>query len=536
MNNLWALMKVDLRETLDFRKIKENKGKSLSFLTFLLIMLIGGVVLSVFYNISMTIVFEAGKADLIYSTLFMAGITSALIFSTSVFKVKSIFMGKDYEMLRSMPIKKSTIISAKLINLYLVELLYSAIVLLPNTIIVILFSKNFIYLPIGILITVFVPAIPMLIAGLFSLFITLVADRYKFGNIINFILYTALILLVMFFSFYINFNGNQTNEEVFDASGYVSMAVAFAWINPSLQFIRLAFVSNYSWIFLFVGVNIVFFVLVVAVIAFLFDKVYIIINSFHSNTVYVKKDLESTNPSRALLKNEFKRFFSSKYYFINSLMSGICAIGMAGFISWLFSKYSTIEDIEEILPYIKQYAYIGAAIITFAIGICTPASCSISIEGNHFWLIKSFPIDYKKWIQAKLAVSISVLGVCCVIASTLVCIFIQPTILSVIALYVIPLLFVVLSSILGIIINLSYYKLKWKNEQECVKASAGMVLSMLTDWLIMIGLTGILVGFGFINAYLACGLAIVLLIVANVGLYFYLMSSAERKIAKIEEF
>ena len=75
-----------------------------------------------------------------------------------------------------------------------------------------------------------------------------------------------------------------------------------------------------------------------------------------------------------------------------------------------------------------------------------------------------------------------------------------------------------------------------ENEQECVKASAGMVLSMLTDWLIMIGLTGILVGFGFINAYLACGLAIVLLIVANVGLYFYLMASAERKIAKIEEF
>ena len=65
----------------------------------------------------------AGES-LVYSTILMAGLTSLLTFSTSVFKVKSIFIGKDYEMLSAMPISKNAIIASKIINLYLLELLY----------------------------------------------------------------------------------------------------------------------------------------------------------------------------------------------------------------------------------------------------------------------------------------------------------------------------------------------------------------------------------------------------------------------------
>ena len=109
MNNLLALIKVDLKETLDTRKFKENKAKSTSFLTFVVLFLILGIFLSVVYNLMFTSLFNMAGESLVYSTILMAGLTSLLTFSTSVFKVKSIFIGKDYEMLSAMPISKNAI-------------------------------------------------------------------------------------------------------------------------------------------------------------------------------------------------------------------------------------------------------------------------------------------------------------------------------------------------------------------------------------------------------------------------------------------
>jgi len=144
MNNIITLLKVDLKGTLDTRKFKENKAKSTSFLTFIILFGLLALFISVVYNLMFTMMFAQSGESFVYSTLMMAGLTVVLTFSTSVFKVKSIFMGKDYEMLKAMPVKNSDIISSKIISLYLVELLYSAIILIPNTIINLIFSKNFI--------------------------------------------------------------------------------------------------------------------------------------------------------------------------------------------------------------------------------------------------------------------------------------------------------------------------------------------------------------------------------------------------------
>lgn len=537
MNNLWNLIKVDLRETLDVRKFKENKGKSISFFAFLGLMLLLGLFLSILYNLMFGFMFYEAQVNLVYSTLFMGGFASIISFSTSVFKVKSIYVGKDYEILRSMPIKKTTIIAAKIINLYLIELLYSAIIMLPNAIINCMFSGDFTYLFFGIFITIFIPALPMMVACLFSLFVTLVADRYKFGNVINFILYMLMFVLIMLFSFFMNMSGSQAGDaETVDLSGFTAMAENFAWINPSLQFVRLTFLNNYLYFILFIVSNLVLFGLVVGFIALFYDKVYTAVNSFKSNNKYVRKKLETKGQFKTLVHSEFKRFFTSKYYFINCISSGICAIVMSAIIAYMFSEYAMMEGIEEIIPYIRQYGYIGTLIIAFGIGIATPASASISIEGANFWMIKTYPIDYKKLALSKLIVSISVLGVCSIVSSIIMIILVQPTLYSSIMLIITPLAYVILTSIMGLLINLSYYKLKWKNEQECVKNSAGVVITMLLDWVVTIILAVLLIVLSFINIYLAGLMALIALCIASVIFYLVLMNGLDKKIEKIEEF
>ena len=97
-------------------------------------------------------------------------------------------------------------------------------------------------------------------------------------------------------------------------------------------------------------------------------------------------------------------------------------------------------------------------------------------------------------------------------------------------------IFVVLASILGFTINLSFPKLKWKNEQECVKMSACVVITMLLDWLITIIIGASLIGLVLIDNYLSGIVTLVLLIIATVLVYIYTMKSVNKKMNRIEEF
>lgn len=531
MSNLFELIKVDLRETLDVRKFKENKGKSIPFLAFILVVGILLSFVSTIYNFMFTDMFYMMGESVVYSTLMIGFIASMLALSTSIFKVKSIFVGKDYEMLISMPIKKSTIIASKIINLYLIELLYSAMLMVPNLIINTIYTGDVTFIITGLLATVLIPALPMAIACVFSVFITLVADRFKFGNVINFILYFVLFIAIFYFSFSMNMSSPENPE---DMSGMINMISNLAWINPTLQLIKIAHVNNYLFITLFAAANVILLIITILFISLLLDKIHSVINSYRTNNVYVRKKLETKGQLKTLLFNEYKRFFKSKYYFINSISSGICAIVFSGLIAYFSTDLG--PELAEAMPYIREYAYLGVLIIAFGIGISTPASASISIEGQNFWMIKCYPIDYKKLALAKLIMSVSVLGSCSLVASIIMIIFIQPTIFSSIMLIVLPLLYVVLISLISLIINLSYYKLKWKNEQECVKNSAGVVISMFVDWGITLALAGALIPLAFVNSYLSGLVGLGVLLIGVVSFYFILIRTVSNKINRIEEF
>ena len=536
MNNIISLLKVDLKETLDVRKFKENKAKSTSFITFIIIFVLIGLLISVIYNFMFSMMFQSSGESLVYSTLMMSGLTVVLTFSTSVFKVKSIFMGRDYEMLKSMPIRNSDIIASKIISLYLVELLYSAIILIPNMIINLIFSNNLIYLPTGLLLTIFTPAVPMLLSCFFAMFISLVADRYKFGNVINVILYFVLFAAVFSFSFLMNSSSPSQGEEL-DITSYVNMANILSYLNPTLFLVKLAILNNYAYILLFVLSNILLFIASVLVIALLFNPIYVLINSFNSNNTYVLKPLEVKGQFKALFYNESKRFFTSKFYFINCLCSGICALMMAIFIGYIFSPYTTMIPHEEGMnEFFSYYGFCGVIVVIFGIGIATPAATSISIEGSKFWMLKSFPIDYKKLVNSKILLSSLVLGVCAIISSIVLCIFIQATIYSYIMCTLISIAYVILASIVGIRINLSHYKLKWKNEQECVKSSSGAVLSMLADFGILILVAALLIGLSFVSIYLAGFVTLGAILLLSYVLYITMLKHIDYKFSKIEEF
>ena len=83
-------------------------------------------------------------------------------------------------MLSSMPIKKSEIIISKILTMYLIETIYSAILMIPNGVILSIYTSNILYLLSSLVLTILIPALPIVIGTLFGLIVTLFFEKYKY--------------------------------------------------------------------------------------------------------------------------------------------------------------------------------------------------------------------------------------------------------------------------------------------------------------------------------------------------------------------
>ena len=139
-------------------------------------------------------------------------------------------------------------------------------------------------------------------------------------------------------------------------------------------------------------------------------------------------------------------------------------------------------------------------------------------------------------MKAKIWFSVLVLGVFSLIASVVLVVTMKASLLSAIALILAPLFFVLGASSLGLLLNASFYKLRWKNEAEVVKNSASVIVSMLADF----GITILMIGVGVASAFLPQPFGAILLTATcalfGFVLYAITVSVADDKIGKIEDF
>ena len=148
--------------------------------------------------------------------------------------------------------------------------------------------QNFIGFLLALLLLVFLPALPMAVALLFSLFVTLVADRYKFGNVINVLFYLLLFAGIFFLSFTISFSSSAggraaaEGEESLEAlqTAYLGLYNSIKYMNPSLLLVDLAYTNNPLYLLLFVFGNILLAALVIFTTGLI---VFFVINSETKN-------------------------------------------------------------------------------------------------------------------------------------------------------------------------------------------------------------------------------------------------------------
>ena len=486
-NNLFQLVRI---EVLKFLSSFNSKGKKASRTPlFYLVLLVGVLIIgaSVGYTYMIADPFvKLGLNTTPVLTMF-ASLTSLLIFMTSLSQSRSIYIGEDYDMLSALPFKKRTIVASKIITLYITEVSFSLLIMIPHGIFMFAYANNLTAFLFSLLLSVTIPIVPIAISVIISLLITIATAKFKFANYIFVGLYALVIVGFSVLSMIVNNLKEASAAEAFTSTGNI-----LKWINPSYYLIELSLSQSVYYLIAFVGVNIVVAILTVLFLSLLFDDLHDIVSSAGIKSKYVRKHLKVKSADKTLAELEFKRLASSKLYFVNSIIGSLMCI-MASvmlLVSYSQSINSTMskpEVTEETIVFMKSLLIpMFVAVDMLVIGLTNPSTGSINIEGKNFWMIKTLPINYKTYLKTKIRFSLILTIPACIIAAVIATIFKHDDWIEIVASFIVPMIYVILNTIIGMLVAIKHPKLKWNSEAEAVKNAASVFIALLIHTAIVI--------------------------------------------------
>ena len=143
-------------------------------------------------------------------------------------------------------------------------------------------------------------------------------------------------------------------------------------------------------------------------------------------------------------------------------------------------KTESLLQLQGLLPCIYPYA------LCFMMAVMPTTAIAFSMEGRQWWLTKSLPVRNKDIVNSKILVNLTLAFPCYVIAEIFSCMAIKTDIFGYISLILIPLVFMILSSVSGLAINLVFPVFDWENEAKVVKQSAAIMVSMLVNMILVV--------------------------------------------------
>ena len=253
---------------------------------------------------------------------------------------------------------------------------------------------------------------------------------------------------------------------------------------------------NIKELFIFIIVNILLLILSIKIIS----NVYFKINSNVKRVITSsnKKDyrIENHKVIPALMKKEFIRFINSPVFIINAAFGLVLYVALA---IGLVLKFDTLEtgimiegqliSLDIITSYFPVMMFLLVCATSFMSSI---TSSMISLEGKSFSILKSLPISSLTIILAKVFSAIVIMVPFILIGNIIILIKFKLSIIETIIIIISSVVLPMVSSIMGIIINLKYPKMDAENDTEVVKQSMSSMIAVFGG-MGVIAITGFIV-------------------------------------------
>lgn len=459
-----------------------------------------------------SLILTQGNADKLLPL--MLAISALISFFFSFYTTTGALYGfKDYELLTSLPIKTTSIIWAKLAFMFISDLFFAVVMMVPSTIVC---SK---YAVLGVMdivsvfvMTIFSPLLPMALSVFAGGLVAFISSLFKKKALVQIIMWGILLALIFSSGFF-----TAMDEVVMDPSLMIGKAY---FIFP----LAVAASKDLVQLLLFVLVNLLPFVAVSLIVAATYKKMNSLLTKKRTIKNFRLKESKIISKGNALLKKELRCFFNNATYVINCLCGSV--LGIIGSVVMAILTITFInQGAKDVLTPFVPVA------LSFCFMLTPSTACSISLEGSSFWVTKTSPVSTIDILNSKLKVGIITCAIPAFLSGVLYGTITGLNILSLVVLSVLALFIGFLGSIIGLLMNLLFPMMKWDNESVPVKQGASVLLTMLcgTGYAGLMLLAVIFIPLPLIAVLLIC-LTLTIILVAI--FYYIVYKKCDRLIAK----
>ena len=507
MKKFLALMKVSVKSMLlsSTNSRGRSKKKAASGAGVILLIACLGLYMSGMYSsMLMSVLAPAHMEVLVFIFMGMGALAGGLLFTT--FAVKGVvFGGKDNNLLLSMPVSSTALMTSRVSAIYLENLLVSLFVLGPAGVVCAFMTQSGVgrdpLFWVRLLIAVL--ALPLLDTALSVLFGALVAflsakvSKGALGQNIIMGVYLAAV-------FYFSFNLNGMIEGL--AANAAGVKESLSWAAPMLWMAD-GIMGNWGLLLAFAACCIVPFALVVFGLGRVYRKAVTAFAARSARNDYRLSAQSASGQKKALLCMEARRFFGIPMYFWNSGLGLIMLVAMGVAALVMREELRMYLGLLEGLPAMP----LAALVMGFCLSMTVIAAPSISLEGKYLWILREAPVGEGTLLGLKTGFELLFSIPCTVIAGACIAIALGLPLWQGAALVAVTLLFAAGHAAFGTLIGLAFPKLDAVNETVVVKQSMAVMLGTFVP-MAALGLCALLYWLGgMVNGALALALPAVLL-------------------------
>ncbi|MGN1347173.1 MAG: hypothetical protein ACI4V1_10340, partial [Eubacteriales bacterium] len=395
-----------------------------------------------------------------------------------------LFQKKGYDFLISLPVSAADLVVSRFLVMYVSNLLISALVMVPGLVLYgILARPPFAAYLFGLLGTLLVPMLPLTLSTAFGALITAVSARMRNKNLVASALTLVLVLGILVLSTALGGAAeNFTIEQM--QSLMEAVSVRLGRLYPTAAWFDGAVTEGSAAAFLvFAGSSLVLFAAMVAVVGRYFRSICTALHATQTKSGYKVTVMKRSSVLGALYRREFRRYLASSLYVTNTLVGyllmtvagiAVAVLGLDRIADAFWPELGNVrETVVQLLPFVMSLMAV----------LMPTTPCSISMEGKQWWILQTLPVRASDVWNAKILVNLTLAAPAYVISTVCCLIAAKPEGLGVVWMVLIPALYIVFSSVLGITLNLALPLMEWENETRVVKQSASCGVAMLIDFL-----------------------------------------------------
>lgn len=420
-----------------------------------------------------------------------AMVISLISFVFTVFKTNGyLFNFKEYDMLMALPLSSKETASCKFMYMYIKSLPWYVLISVSMMIVYGIFSDPFpaVY-PLWLILSLFVPVIPMLLASAIGALIAAISAGFRKTNIVQTVLTIIFITFCLSLRFIIQelFKSDQIKATLSDISQGIDktadILVTVKWFTKAVT-----------------DVNILYALLLIAVTAALFEALFVVtgrsyakINSKLKNHAasrkYKRSPVKKRSAVTAIAFKEFKRLTGSTIYLTNTAIGMILAL-IAGIVVLIAGADNAIQVVTQNAPLTKEMLLPTIPMIVyFFIGMVPTTVCSPSLEGKNYWVVKSMPVTPKQLYSGKILMNIFISVPFSVVATLCLCISSAAPLAYTLIYIVEGIILCIFSSSWGCMCGVKHMRLDWENEVEVIKQGSAVAVYLIPNILITMALT-----------------------------------------------